>query len=64
MKIYFRLNKQLDANYLLQKIQQLINQSNPNEDSIIEISVKSISYDNSTIIPKLEYKGEISENQI
>ena len=62
MNIYFRLNKQFDGNYLLQKIQQLINQSNINEDSIIEISIKSISYDSNTIIPKLEYKGEINEN--
>ena len=62
MNIYFRLNKQLDGNYLLQKIQQLINQSNINEDSIIEISIKSISYDSNTIIPQLEYKGEINEN--
>lgn len=56
MSIYFKLDKQIDANQLLQKIQQLINTTETNDKSIIEISIKSIAYDDYKMIPKLEYK--------
>lgn len=56
MSIYFKLDKQIDANQLLQKIQQLINTTTVNEQSIIEICIKNIAYDDTKMIPKLEYK--------
>jgi hypothetical protein len=62
MSIYFKLDKQIDANQLLQKIQKLINTTQINEDSIIEISIKNIAYNDHSMIPKLEYKNE--ENNI
>lgn len=58
MSIYFKLDKQIDANQLLQKMQQLINTTQINEKSIIEISIKNIAYDDHSMIPKLEYKNE------
>lgn len=61
MNIYFKLDKPIDANQLLSKIQKLMNSSNVNQDSIMEISIKNISYDNTSIIPKLEYKNEPHE---
>jgi hypothetical protein len=59
--IYLSLNKQIDANRLLQQIQNLINKTSVTPDSILQISILSVGYDNSEIIPKLEYKGELNE---
>lgn len=59
--IYIKLDKQIDANQLLHKIQQLINKSIISESSFIEISIKDISYDDVSMIPKLEYKENIYE---
>jgi|688.fasta_scaffold131132_3 hypothetical protein len=58
MNIYFKLDKKIDPNKLLQELQKLINRSEVNENSIIEISIKNIAYDDTEIIPKLEYKNE------
>jgi len=59
--IYLSLNKQIDANRLLQQIQNLINKTSVTPDSILHISILSVGYDNSEIIPKLEYKGDLNE---
>lgn len=59
--IYLSLNKQIDANRLLQQIQNLINKTSVTPDSILQISILSVGYDNSEIIPKLEHKGELNE---
>ena len=58
MNLYFKLEKQIDGNKLLQSLQKLINDSQINEKSILEISIKNIAYDDTEIIPKLEYKNE------
>lgn len=58
MSIYFRLDKPIDAHQLLNKIQRLMQASNVNHDSIIEISIKNVAYDSTSMIPKLEYKND------
>jgi hypothetical protein len=58
MNLYFKLDKPIDGNKLLQSLQKLINDSQINEKSILEISIKNIAYDDTEIIPKLEYKNE------
>lgn len=58
MNLYFKLDKPIDGNKLLQSLQKLINDSQVNEKSILEISIKNIAYDDTEIIPKLEYKNE------
>ena len=62
--IYLSLNKQIDANRLLQQIQNLINKTSVTPDSILQISILSVGYDDLEIIPKLEYKGDLNERSI
>jgi hypothetical protein len=62
--IYLSLNKQIDANRLLQQIQNLINKTSVTPDSILQISILSVGYDDLGIIPKLEYKGDLNERSI
>ena len=59
--IYFSFNKQIDANKLLHEIKNLIHKTNITSDSILQISILNVGYDNNEIIPKLEYKGNIDE---
>ena len=59
--IYIKLDKQIDANQLLHKIQQLINKSTISESSFIEISIKNVNHDDTSMIPKLEYKENNNE---
>ena len=61
MSIYIKLDKQIDANKLLQKIQQLISKSSISKDSFIEINIKNISHDDISMIPKLEHKENKNE---
>lgn len=61
MSIYFKLDKQINGNELLQKIQQLISSSSIDENSIIEITIKNVAYDDHSMIPKLDYKGTNNE---
>jgi hypothetical protein len=58
--IYFSLQSQIDANILLKKIDYLI-QRHKKENSILQITIKDIAYDDNTAIPKLEYKGQEHE---
>jgi hypothetical protein len=62
--IYLSLNKQIDANRLLQQIQNLINKTSVTPDSILQISILSVGYDDLEIMPKLEYKGDLNERSI
>lgn len=55
--IAIKLNKEINTNYLLQKIQHEINQhrqSNTLEDSILYIDIKTISHTSDKLIFKLE----------
>lgn len=59
--IAINLNKEINTNYLLQKIQHEINQhrqSNTLEDSILYIDIKTISHTSDELILKLENKLE------
>lgn len=54
------LNQNIDGNKLIGDIQKLISQfqqSNPNATPILIVDIKTISYDDSSLIPKLEVKN-------
>jgi hypothetical protein len=55
MKRYLCLNKQLDAQYLLNIIGEMINKTNEMSDRILVIEIKSVSQEN-IMLPLLEYK--------
>jgi hypothetical protein len=60
--IYYRLNKSIDGNKILQDIQKLVskNSNTDNEEMILVISVKKITNNSGdSLIPKLEYKGQL-----
>lgn len=54
--IYIKIEDKIDANALIQKIQKLISSSDISSDSFLEIKIVNVTYDHSTIIPKLEQK--------
>ena len=54
MSLYVKLDKSIDANYLISKIQKLIQGVDP--QSILCIEIRSITGENIDLIPKLEYK--------
>jgi hypothetical protein len=57
--IYYKLDKNLSGEKILQDIQKLIakNNNNNNGELILVISVKQIiNYSGDSLIPKLEYK--------
>jgi len=55
MKRSFSLNKQLDAQYILNIMGEMINKTNEMSDRILVIEIKSVSQD-SIMLPLLEYK--------
>lgn len=57
--IVYRLDKNIDAQKVINDIQNLINkfqQTNPQDIGLLTITIKSVSYDDTSLIPKLEYK--------
>jgi hypothetical protein len=55
------LNQNIDGNKLLGDIQKLISsfqQNNPNVQPILIVEVKSVSYEDTSMIPKLEVKNQ------
>lgn len=59
--IAIRLNKDINPNWLLQKVQHEINEHrkcNTLEDSILYIDIKTISQVSDELMPKLEYITE------
>jgi hypothetical protein len=56
MPLYFKLDDRIDGGKLLEKIQRLINQTKITKDSIMVIDIKTISREDNSLIPKLEYK--------
>lgn len=56
----FKLNNQnIDSAKLLHQIQHMINkfsQSNPGVECLLVIDIKTVTSDDSSFIPKLEYK--------
>lgn len=54
------LNQNIDGNKLLSDIQKLISkfqQDNPNDTPILVVDIKSVSYEDTSLIPKLETKN-------
>lgn len=54
--IHIRITDKIDANLLIQKIQDLISKSDTDKDSFLQIRIVNIAYDNTASIPKLEQK--------
>lgn len=55
----FKLNKNIDGGKLLHQIQNLISKfqlENQGTQALLVIDIKTISQDNDSFIPKLEYK--------
>lgn len=63
--IAITLNKEINANWLLQQIHNEINKYGAGNDNVLCIEIKNIQQTNNDLIPKLEYKencnGEMSE---
>jgi hypothetical protein len=58
--IAYVLNKQINGETILKDIQQLVNTHNknyPDKIPVLTITIKTISHDDTSLIPKLEYKG-------
>ena len=56
----YALSENIDGNKLIKDIQQMILQfqeQNPNVSLVLTIDIKKISYDDSSIIPKLETRN-------
>jgi len=59
MKSY-KLDKKIDGEKILQDIQDLVTKfshNHPDKIPILYIDIRSISEDNTNLIPKLEYKS-------
>jgi len=54
--VYYRLNKEIDSNRIIQDIKNLLSGRENLSNSILEIRIKSIEYEDTSHIPKLEYK--------
>lgn len=59
--IAINLNQNISCEYVCYKIQNLIERHNriDNKEYILVINIKEISSDNSSIIPKIEYKPDV-----
>jgi len=54
------LNQNIDGNKLLADVQKLISsfqKDNPNIQPILIVEVKSVTYEDTSMIPKLEFKN-------
>ena len=58
--LYYRLDKNLDGNKIIQDIKRLVEGRENLSNNILQISIKSISHDDTSIIPKLEGHKESS----
>ena len=58
--LYYRLDKNLDGNKIIQDIKRLVEGRENLSNNILQISIKSISHDDTSIIPKLEGPKESS----
>ena len=59
--VYLNLNKDINAQYLLNQIQRMIHKSNrddPDSSKVLKISIQKISSTTNELVPKLEYKNE------
>ena len=58
--LYYRLDKNLDGNKIIQDIKRLVEGRENLSNNILQIYIKSISNDDTSIIPKLEGPKESS----
>ena len=59
LMVVYKLDKSIDTQRLISDIQKLVTQfssDNPNDTPLLVISVKKITHDDTSLIPKLEYK--------
>ena len=56
IEVYYKLDKNLDGNRIIQDIKRLLVGRENLSNSIVEIRIKSIAYTDTTMIPKIEYK--------
>lgn len=54
--VYYKLDKNLDGNRIIQDIKNLLSRRENLSNSILEIRIKTIEYTDTSMIPKLEYK--------
>jgi hypothetical protein len=57
--IYVRLNKNIDPNILINKIQHMLSKYGDITDCVMKIEICKITQDDNHMIPKLEYKGQL-----
>jgi hypothetical protein len=55
--IYITLNKNIDPNILINKIQQMLSKYGNITDCVMKIEIVKITQENNNIIPKLEYQA-------
>lgn len=61
--VVYKLDNNLDGEKILKDIQKLINQfthNSQNQTGYLCITIKTIAHDDTSMIPKLEYKGDCS----
>lgn len=54
--VYYKLDKNLDGNRIIQNIKNLLGGRENLSNSILEIRIKTIEYTDTSMIPKIEYK--------
>ena len=54
--VYYKLNKNLDGNRIIQDIKNLLSGRENLSNSILEIRIKTIDHTDTSMIPKIEYK--------
>lgn len=59
--IFISLREPINIDKLLKNIQILINKNKKNIDDILKISIISIDSQDTSLIPKIEYKGDLNE---
>jgi len=56
--ICYKLDKNLDGNKIIQDIKNLLSGRENLSNSLLEIHIRTIAYEDTSHIPKLEYKHE------
>jgi len=59
--VVYKLDNNLNGDKILKDIQRLVNQFSQNsqdQTGYLCITIKTIAYDDTSLIPKLEYKGD------
>ena len=54
--VYYKLDKNLDGNRIIQDIKNLLSGRENLSNSILEIRIKTINHTDTSMIPKIEYK--------